>query len=53
MRKPEAPDGEVSASGERKLPEENHGDVNERRQVIEEEISTLRKLVEWLRRKLH
>lgn len=53
MRKREAPDDEASARGERKPPAKKSGDMNERRQVIEEEISALRKVAKWLRRKLH
>jgi hypothetical protein len=53
MRKPKAPDDEARAGAERKLQAENHDDMNERQQVIEEEISALRKVVKWLRRKLH
>lgn len=54
MAKPKAPKAEAETGTIRKTPANDGSDnLKERRQLIEMEIRALRKMLQWLRNKMH
>jgi hypothetical protein len=53
MRKPEAPEDDATVGAERKAAADEERVLKERRQVIQDSIAHLKKLLERLRKKLH